>query len=131
MTMHEHTVGRIGRELEARLAACADRVRSASGVQVSKVMNSEDLDRLRLAVLEDLEVVLRQSFDDPAVLAGGIGVDADVVRAGAEDRRPLGLRLRRSAQRRDKAATIAQHSSDRSVMQRTARLQAGLARLRT
>ena len=35
----------------------------------------EPLDRLRLAVLEDLEFVARQPFDDPP-LDGGIGVDA-------------------------------------------------------
>ena len=89
----EDAVARIGGELEPASSASRGSRRSASGVQVSKVMYSEALDRLRLAVLEDLEVVLRQSFDDPAVFRRGIGVDADVVRAGAEDRRPLGLRL--------------------------------------
>ena len=48
----------------------------------------ERLDRLRLAVFEDLKFVARQPFDDTP-LDGGIGVDADVSRAAAEYRRLL------------------------------------------
>ncbi len=46
-------------------------------------------DGLKLAVLEELEVVLGQAADDAAV-ESRIRVDPDIVRAGAEHRRPLG-----------------------------------------
>ena len=57
-------------------------------------MNSELSIVWRRAVFVDLEVVLREAFDDPAVLGGGIGVDAHVVRAGAKNGRPRRLWLR-------------------------------------
>ena len=48
----------------------------------------EGLDRLRLAVLEDLEVLRRQPLDEP-VLAARIDVDVDEVRVRAKDLRRL------------------------------------------
>ncbi len=50
----------------------------------------EVLDRLRLAVLDDLEVVLREIGDDIALLVGDGGGKGGEVDAGAED--GLGLR---------------------------------------
>jgi hypothetical protein len=56
-------------------------------------------DCLRLAVLENLEVVSCQPPDRAAVVVGGIGVDADVVSAAAKDGRPLRRPLRRLLRR--------------------------------
>ena len=65
--------------------------RRREGVELEEV---EALDRLRLAVLENLEVFGFQPLDDLPV-DGGIGVDAYEVRPAAENRSLLRLRGRR------------------------------------
>jgi hypothetical protein len=84
----------VGILLRARVLALAVRGPGVEGDEFGA------LDRLERAVFVDLEVVLRQAFDDLAIFADGIGVDAHIVRAGAENWRPrlLWLRCLRNAE---------------------------------
>ena len=93
--------------LRRRIAALGFR---REGVELDEV---EALDRLRLAVFENLEVVRREPFDDLAVLEG-IRVHADEVRAAAEHRPLLRLRRRRLLTgRRLRLARFARHGDRR------------------
>ena len=59
------------------------------------VDHREHRQRLRLAVLEDLEVVLGQRADEVALLVGDVGVDLDVVDFDLEGHGRLWRRRRR------------------------------------
>ena len=90
----EHTRARILRGLPPRF----DAVRLASQILGQVALDQhplELLDLLRRAALDDLEILLTEVGHRRAVLVGGIDVDADVVRLGAERRLCRRLRRRR------------------------------------
>ena len=93
---HDAIVG-VGRELET-LAGGQHRPAGVVGLAEGDELGRRD--RLGLAVFEDLEVVFREVGKDLAA-ERRIGVDPDVVRAGAEHRRALRWlrRLSRDARR--------------------------------
>ncbi len=75
-------------------------------------------DRLRLAVFEELEVVLRQALDDVSV-ERGIRVDPDVGGAGAEHRWPLLSWRRRRTLRHSPEQEQARDGGKRMAKHRT------------
>ena len=72
----------------------------------------EGADRLRLAILEDLEVFLLEVADEPALLVGDDGVDLDVVDLELEGRRVQPLRRRRADSARPSADGAGQQDND-------------------
>ncbi len=78
------------------------------GLELDEV---EALDLLRLAVLEDLEVVCLEPLDDLAV-PGGICIDSDEVSPAAKDRALLGSRRRRWLRRPGHRAAEQRHRAD-------------------
>ena len=80
---NEHAVPRVGRHVES--GALRDRVAALDVWRERGVLDEvERLNCLRLPILENLEILGGQPFEDPAVGRRGIRVDANELRPAAK-----------------------------------------------